>query len=650
MLKKKFGGKFLKVLSLAMAATMILSSCGNAGSSQGSSDSNEGGEIKDIVLTQVANSEMSTFNWLHSQEMIEMGVLTNCVDGLLSVDTEGKLIPCIAESWDNENSQKWIFKLRDSVKWVDVSGEEKADCNAYDFATGLEWILNYHKNDANNASMPCEMIKGARDYYRYTKTLSKEEAYALTAGEGSKFLEMVGVEIPDERTVVYECMNPVPYFDTLAPYVALYPLSAEMVEELGVDGVRGMDNKSMWYNGAYLMDTYIQGNEKVLVKNPHYWDSESKRFDSLTYKMVESNDVAFQLYSSDEVDYVTLTESALKSINENPEHRFHDYLVNDVKNIRAYHLHFNYNKHNPDGTLDENWNKAIANEAFRKSIYYGVDFGDFYRRTNLISPYICQNNFYTPSGACYKSDGTEYTDIIRDKLGLPEDGDYMIRYSEEKGQEYKKQAVEELEAIGVTFPIEFNYYVKSGNQVAIDGGQVFKTCVERGLGEDYIKVEIKEYVSSYANEVTTPKVQSVSTSGWGLDYGDPMNALSQEIMDSDGAWYARAYSNINEIEENEYTEDLLEKYHKFTDLVNEANEITEDLDERYEKFAEAEAYLIDHALVIPLNLQRRVALSKIDISSRKNAMFGIQNEKAVNWNTNSAGYTTEEAKALENAK
>ena len=42
--------------------------------------------------------------------------------------------------------------------------------------------------------MPLEMIEGANEYYEYTKTLSKEEAYALTAGEGSTFLEMVGVE------------------------------------------------------------------------------------------------------------------------------------------------------------------------------------------------------------------------------------------------------------------------------------------------------------------------------------------------------------------------------------------------------------------------------------------------------------------------
>ena len=41
---------------------------------------------------------------------------------------------------------------------------------------------------------------------------------------------------------------------------------------------------------------YVQGNEKVLTKNPKYWDTECKRFDTVTYKMVESNDIVYQMY------------------------------------------------------------------------------------------------------------------------------------------------------------------------------------------------------------------------------------------------------------------------------------------------------------------------------------------------------------------
>ena len=60
--------------------------------------------------------------------------------------------------------------------------------------------------------MPMEMIKGAREYYEYTKTLSEEEGYALTSGEGSKFREMVGIEVLDEHNLIYHCISEKPYF------------------------------------------------------------------------------------------------------------------------------------------------------------------------------------------------------------------------------------------------------------------------------------------------------------------------------------------------------------------------------------------------------------------------------------------------------
>ena len=129
-----------------------------------------------------------------------------------------------------------------------------------------------------------------------------------------------------------------------------------------------------------------------------------------------------------------------------------------------------------------------------------------------------------------------------------------------------------------------------------------------------------------------------------------MNSLGQEIIDSDNAWFSRAYSNINDVVPADYNEELLADYAAFTELVLKANAITDDLDARYEAFAEAEAFFIDNALAIPLKVDKKIALSRIDNSSRKMGMYGCQNGKAVNWNTNSNGYTTEEAKALEAAK
>ena len=145
-------------------------------------------------MSGIATSEMETFDILYSQNFSELDILTNLQDPLLEVDTKGKVVACIADEWGTEdNGLNWKFHIRDGVKWVDMNGEEKADVTSYDFATGMEWVLNYYKNDASHTAQPSEMIAGAKEYYEWTKTLTEEEAYKLTADENSKFQEMVGI-------------------------------------------------------------------------------------------------------------------------------------------------------------------------------------------------------------------------------------------------------------------------------------------------------------------------------------------------------------------------------------------------------------------------------------------------------------------------
>ena len=651
-----------KLLALALTASLVLSGCGgnaesgnNEANSQGGQANAEGSdkkeeasskdEIKDLYIARNAVRELETFNILYTQRQEDSENLTSLVDGLLESNPKGELVPCIAEEWGSEDGGlTWTFKVREGVKWVDVNGNEKADCNAQDFATGLEWVLNFYKNDSNNTAMPIEIIKGAKEYYEYTKTLSEDEAKALTAGEGSKFREMVGLETPDDHTVVYHCVTEKPYFDSLASYVALYPLSQGMVDELGgADAVKAMNNENMWYNGCYTMTSYIQGNEKVFTKNPMYWDTECKRFDTVTTKMVESNDVAYQLYESGEIDYVQLGESRINTIAKDPNNALYNYLVPDVPSKYSYQMQLNYNKKNEDGTPDTNWNTAIANEAFRLSWWYGLDLSNYYKRTNAIDPMSCENNFFTMKGLVYTSDGTEYTELVRQEMGLPElNGKTMVRLDADKAAQYKKQAMEELSAQGVTFPVGVDFYISASSQTALDSANVLAQTFSESLGDDYVKLNIKTFIKSTNQEVVVPHLHSFVINGWGADYGDPQNYLGQMTYGNEAAYYSENYNYINEVEETEATKALIDTYKEFTALVDAANAITDDMDARYKAYAKAEAYMLEHALVFPCYYQIGWCLSKVDNDTKMQPMFGSVGEKMKNWGSNVNGYTSEE--------
>ena len=131
---------------------------------------------------------------------------------------------------------------------------------------------------------------------------------------------------------------------------------------------------------------------------------------------------------------------------------------------------------------------------------------------------------------CYTSDGTDYVELVRKELGLAEEnGETPVRIDAEKTAEYKKQAMEELSALGVTFPVEVDYYIIASNQTALDSATVLKQCFSDGLGDDFVKLNIKTYIKSLRQEVLNPHLQSFVLNGWGADYGDQPNFLGQEL-------------------------------------------------------------------------------------------------------------------------
>lgn len=627
----------LRILALSLATATILTACGTKPSSNAGG---EGEPIENLVTWEVAGTrELENFFILNTEQAKDLNVLCNAYSALLEVDHQGKLVPAVATEWGSDDGGlTWTFKLRDDVTWVDVNGEYKADCTSQDWVTALEWVLNFHKNSANNTSMPTALIEGAQEYYDYTKNLSAEEALALDA-TNEKFVELVGIEAPDETTLIYHCAKNAPYFDTLCTSACLYPISAAEIEEKGAENMVGMNNQNMWYNGAYTITSYIQNNEKVLTKNPSYWDKEASLFDTVTIRMISDTNTDDQLYQTGEVDHCDLSEATLRTIWDNEDNEYHDQLVEKLPTKYSYQMHLNYSKNNEDGTPDTNWNTAVANENFRQSLYYGLDLTGYWSRTNFIYPTHCENLAYTMKGLLYFSDGTDYVDKVVEQLGYStkNEGNTSQRLDTTKAAEYRDKAIEELTAKGVTFPVEVDYYILSGNQAAVDAATVLKEAFD-AIGDNYVTLNVKTYVSSLNQEVVAPKLQSFVINGWGADYGDPENFIGQELYGIDSAYYSMNYSNINEATDP----DLIATYKEFTELGLKASEIYENNDERYQAYVDAEVFMLQHALVIPAQYEVAWQLTKINDYTKMNAMFGAQNYTYKNWETSTAPYTTEQ--------
>ena len=631
-----------KLLSLILALIMVLSVASIAGAE----------ELTELNTYETQARELETWNIHYSQAAADLNILCNLIDGLLTNDNHGDLKPNAAKSYETpDNGKTWIFTLNEGMTWFDKDGEYQADVKASDWATGLEWILNYAKNDSYNVSMPAEMIVGANDYYEYTKAMTEDEAQgaeaakALTAEEGSKFAEMVGIKVDDEAgTITYELVDALPYFPSVATYNCLYPLSAEMIDEMGVDGYRDVTWENMWYSGAYVISYYEYQNQKVFVKSPNYWnDANVKRFDKVTVKMVESSANAYQLFKEGQLDHVSMDQATLQAIyDETADAEYKENLVEARPTKYSYQIHLVYAKNLEDGeTPDVNWNTAVANENFRKSLYYGLDLTKYLARTNAINPLSCQNFVYTGNGVAFTSDGTDYTSLVLKELGMEYTTDSYSRYNAEKAAEYKKAAMDELAAKGVTFPVEMVYYISGASTVAAETAKVLENIISECLGDDYIKLVTRTY-TNLANEVRKPRKASFFINGWGADFADPINFLGQETYNDPQAYYSNNYSICNENDDP----DLIAAYEEFTGLVTEAKAITNDMDARYAAFAKAEACFLNHALVIPCSYEVGWELTKINNYSKVYSMYGMQAYRYVDWETSTVPYTTAEMEAL----
>ena len=646
----------------AVGAASLLAACGEKSNNTGSGAAASGAAapnstgatpLKEFISFESGNRELESWNMLYSQRAEDANVVTNLWDGLLSFDCYGKVVPAIASSWEhNEDATVWTFHLRDDVDWVDCNGEVKAHLTSKDFLVGFEWVMNAIKNEANNTSMPNDTIVGAYEYYELTKEAGDAAADMtyedmLAAG--------VGIEAPDDYTLVFTCPSACPYFDTVAAYNSFYPVAPALIEELGVEGFRSCDNTTMWYNGPYVVEEYIQGNTKSYIPNPNYYDAANvSRFERFTVTMISDGSISLQLYQNRELDEVDLGESSITTIQSDPSNEYNQQLCEKRAKKFSYCFIFNYDKKNTDGTPDENWNKAIANKAFRQCFSKGMVLNKFFARYNPINPLKCENDFFTMKGLCYTSDGTDYTNLVAKEMGLDGeayDGKTMKRLRANNGDitELKKQAMEELSAIGVTFPVHCSYYILAGSTSALDHATVLKQCFTDSFGDDFIVLDVNTFVSSTMKEVVAPKLQSFTHMGWGADFGDPVNFLTQIIIHDDNAYYSCNMTNIAGIVNNgpaSYQTELVAAYEKFTDLVNEGRAIVDDTDARYAAFAKAEAYFLDENLIFPTVYDITWCLTHVNEYSKINAMYGPCNYKAVNWETSEEAYTTEQYDAF----
>ena len=554
------------------------------------------------------SGEVTTLNYLTTTTTSEFGLLSNLIDTLVESDRYGQLQPCLAESWEaSADGLTWTFRLRQGVQWVDAQGNAVAEVTAHDFVTAAEYILNA-QHASGSAKTLYKIIVGAKEYYDGTATPKEGEQPAHKTE-----WDTVGVKALNDYTLQYTLKNPVAYFLSMVDNQAFMPVYGPFLAEKGEQFGLATGNDTLLYCGAYTLTEFKPQETRVLTKNSAYWDLEHVTIDQIVYRYnKEASTISADLYLKGAVDSASISAEIASQWLDDPVKS--EYIRPDrPTSCYSYFFSFNYAPQFAAEYEPENWAKAVVNENFRKSFYYGLDrlkvktAADADNAEALLFNSITPTDFLIINGEDYVKTGALKAIT---ELGVG-------TYQTDKAIEYRDKAIEELTAAGVTFPIKvFMPYNASVNGWA-DECQIIEQQLEELLGKDYIDIIIEAYPSSgFLGSTRRSGNYAFMKCNWGPDYADP-NTYTDPFYDGSYNWPELAQGYNDENGRSQYY-----------NLVDAARAITNDLSARYEAFAEAEAFLINKAFLIPFGYGTGgYDASRLNPFESQFAPFGISRER-----------------------
>lgn len=536
-------------------------------------------EGEDSVYRSLYSGEIGTLNYLTTSSENEYSVAANIVDTLVEHDTYGQIVPCLAESWEqSEDGLTWTFHLRDGATWVTADGTYYADVTAEDFVTAAKYILNA-QNASSTAWILTDYIVGAQEYFDSTSTPDEgEEAPAPFDWEN------VGVKAIDDKTIAYTTSEPCPYFLSMLDYVCYMPVNAKFLEEKGDQFGLATGNDTVLYCGAYTLSEFKPQEKRVFSKNESYWDAEHVYLTKLeqTYNK-EASTLSPELYLRGEIDSASITSTI--AAEWLADEKTAD-LIHPVRQVGqySYFFCFNFDPQFDEVYEPENWKIAVNNENFRQSIMSGLDR---VKAKTVIEPDNPEDLLWdtvTPSDIVIY-DGQDYTE-----MGAL--ADVKVEFNEEKAKAYRDAAIPELTEAGATLPIKVLMCYNPSDSSWAEECQVIEQQLEGLLGSDYIDIIVEPGPSSgFLKEIRRSGKYAFMKCNWGLDFADPINTC-EPFSRTDNYGFL-----INATQESLYDDNGEMTYYNLTDAAREMS--GSDMEARYLAFAEAEAYLINHALTIP---------------------------------------------------
>ena len=449
-------GKTVKVLLTAATAAGMLAGCG----SKTNTDTFRFASELDIqgMDSTVVDDGMS-FNAVHA-----------ITDGLTTINKKGKTAPAIAKSWDvSPDGKTYTFHLRDA-KW---SNGDKVTAN--DFVYSWKKIIKEAGNYAYMLGGEGAAIKNA------------DKLIDLGTNATDEQMATLGVTAKDDKTLVVELENKVPYFTDLMSFPCYFPQNEKFVEKCGKK--YGTKPEYTLSNGAYKMTKWIKGNKATFVKNDKYYDAKAVKTKNLEMFLVQDPKTAAQNFDNGKVDYATINSTLVD------KYKGKDTFTTFNEGFLFY--------------LQPNFNdKTMANKNLRAALSYAINRKDLC--TNVLKDGSKAAEGFVPSQLSKSPSGKDFRDTAGTYTG----------YDLKKAQAYLDAAKKELGTDTISVDLLYGTDESPMDTMAEYLQGSFSKL--KGLKINMVATVKKDRIY---NREANGKFQ-VCCTRWGPDYADPTTYLN----------------------------------------------------------------------------------------------------------------------------
>ena len=327
--------KLKKLCAVVLAATLATSlfiGCGDSSSNSGSSSSNQ-----QLVFNLGEDPETMDPTLNNSSGAGTM--ILNAFEGLMVLDENDQPVEGTAESMEvSEDGLVYTFKIREDAKWSD--GEAvTADNFKY------SWLRALNKETAAEYAYQLFYIKNAEKFYN-----------------GEATAEEVGINVIDEKTLEVTLETPTAYFPQLLAFTTYGPLREDIVSA----NPEGWATNPETYvsNGPFKLVQWDMKDQLVFEKNENYWDKDSVKLESLTFKLVTDDTTAYSELKAGNFDMVN-------SVPTNEiEPGIEEGLVHVNPKLGNYYFAINVGKQD---TLSEDVKEVLNNKLVRQALNLAID-------------------------------------------------------------------------------------------------------------------------------------------------------------------------------------------------------------------------------------------------------------------------------------